>query len=141
MIDTYILNTLIVATAVLVHYEMLYRLGRVIPSLTVRHRSRVLIALCGALAAHIVEVWIFAAGYFLTLHLDGYGRLVGNFDGTFLDCVYFSFTTYTTLGIGDIHPEGDIRFLAGLEGLTGFLLITWTASFMFMEMTRYWKRQ
>lgn len=140
MPETYVFNTAIVALAVLVHYEMLYRLGQVIPRLTMRHRLRVLIALFGALAAHVVEVWIFAFGYHVMLRLNGYGDLVGNFNDTLLDCVYFSFTTYTTLGIGDIEPIGDIRFLAGLEGLTGFLLITWTASFLFVEMTRYWKR-
>lgn len=77
---------------------------------------------------------------FLLLRLDHYGSLVGHFNGSLLDCVYFSFTTYTTLGIGDIEPHGPLRFLAGLEALTGFLLITWTASFMFVEMSRNWKQ-
>lgn len=140
MFNLYLINALIVATAVLVHYEMLYRLAMVIPQLTVRARLRVLVALFGALAAHVVEVWIFAVSYYGLVHLDGYGALTGNFGGSLMDCVYFSFTTYTTLGIGDIQPIGDIRFLVGLEGLTGFLLITWTASFMFLEMSRYWKR-
>ena len=29
---------------------------------------------------------------------------------------------------------GDVRFLAGLEALTGLVLITWSASFLFIEM-------
>lgn len=139
MTTVYVLNTLIVAGAVLVHYEMLSRLGPLIPRLTVQHRLRVLIALFGSLIAHVIEVWIFGMGFFTLLQLEGYGQLAGNFDGSVLDCVYFSFTTYTTLGIGDIEPLGHIRFLAGLEALTGFLLITWTASFMFTEMSRNWQ--
>lgn len=99
-----------------------------------------LIALCGSLVAHVVEVWIFALSFYSLISVGGYSTLAGNFDGSLLDCVYFSFTTYTTLGIGDIEPLGLLRFLAGLEGLTGFLLITWTASFMFMEMSRNWKQ-
>ena len=67
-----------------------------------------------------------------------WGTLAGTFEGTFFDCVYFSFTSYTTLGTGDIEPFGDIRFLTGLESLTGLVLITWTASFLYLEMTRYW---
>ena len=55
-----------------------------------------------------------------------------------MDCVYFSFTTFTTLGFGDIHPLGPIRFLTGIEALTGLVLITWTASFLFLEMQRHW---
>jgi hypothetical protein len=65
--------------------------------------------------------------------------LQGNFDGSLIDCSYFSFTTYTTLGFGDIQPIGDLRFLIGMESLTGLVLITWTASFLFLEMNRYWK--
>ena len=71
---------------------------------------------------------------------DGWGTLEGNFGGSLLDCVYFSFTTYTTLGFGDVVPHGDLRYLTGLESLTGLLLITWTASFLYLEMTRYWDR-
>ena len=66
------------------------------------------------------------------------GSLIGNFNGTLLDCVYFSFTTFTTLGFGDIEPNGRLRFLTGIESLTGLVLITWTASFLYFEMQRYW---
>jgi hypothetical protein len=48
---------------------------------------------------------------------------------------------YTSLGIGDIVPVGNLRFLAGLETLTGLVLITWTASFMYIEMQRFWERR
>jgi hypothetical protein len=48
--------------------------------------------------------------------------------------------TYTTVGYGDFVPTGAIRFLCGVEALAGFVLITWSASFMFIEMQRYWGR-
>ena len=57
----------------------------------------------------------------------------------FLDSVYFSAVCYTTLGLGDIVPSGAIRFLVGTEALTGFVLITWSASFTFVEMQRFWR--
>jgi hypothetical protein len=41
---------------------------------------------------------------------------------TFADCLYFSIITYTTVGYGDIHAIGDLRFLAGIEGLVGLTL-------------------
>jgi hypothetical protein len=55
-----------------------------------------------------------------------------------MDSVYFSFTTFTTIGFGDITPIGPLKFLTGLEALTGLVLITWTASFLFIEMQKYW---
>ncbi|MFZ3088359.1 MAG: potassium channel family protein [Methylotenera sp.] len=73
------------------------------------------------------------------IHQDGFGTLQGSFDKSLMDCSYFSFVSYTTLGFGDIVAKGDIRFLAGLEALTGLVLITWTASFMFIEMQKLWK--
>ena len=46
--------------------------------------------------------------------------------------------TSTTLGYGDIEPFGILRFLTGIEALAGLVLITWSASFLFVEMQRYW---
>jgi hypothetical protein len=131
-------NIMVIATAVVVHYELLYRFTVAMPYLNVRHRFRILFGVFAALLAHALEVWIFAVSYFWMHHTEGWGHFEGNFDGTLLDCAYFSFTTFTTLGIGDIAPHGELRYLVGLEALTGFVLITWTASFLYLEMTRYW---
>ncbi len=131
-------NVMVIAVVVIVHYEFLYRLTVVMPSLKVRHRFRIVFGVFGALAAHALEIWVFALSYFWMHHAQGWGHFEGNFQGTLLDCAYFSFTTYTTLGFGDIAPHGEVRYLVGLEALTGFVLITWTASFLYLEMTRYW---
>jgi hypothetical protein len=96
------------------------------------------LGVCGALLAHAVEVWIFAVAYYVMHRMPGWGELQGNFNGSLMDSVYFSFTTFTTLGFGDIQPIGHLRYLTGIESLTGLVLITWTASFLFVEMQRYW---
>lgn len=66
------------------------------------------------------------------------GSLLGG-DKSILTYAYFSTTTYTTLGYGDIIPTGPLRFLASVEALTGFLLVTWSASFTYLEMQRFWR--
>ena len=124
--------------AVGIHYEMLNWLSIKVPVLAVRNRSRVLFALMGAILAHLVEIWLFAFAYYFIIYYEKMGALEGNFDGSLLDCFYFSITTYTTVGYGDIAPLGDVRFLAGLEALLGLVLITWTASFLFVEMQKFW---
>ncbi len=58
-----------------------------------------------------------------------------------MNFVYFSITNYTTDGHGDIKPFGHFRFTAGIEAITGLLLITWSASFMFVEMTKFWEEE
>jgi hypothetical protein len=108
------------------------------PRLKVRHRFRIVFGVIAALMAHAIEIWIFAAVMYLMHHAEGWGSLAGDFDGSLAACVYYSFASYTTLGLGDIAPLGEIRFVTGLESLTGLVLITWTASFLYLEMTRYW---
>jgi hypothetical protein len=138
MITIVVVNCLVVLAVVLVHYEFLYRVTRLIPVMTMRHRYRIVIGVFTALTAHAAEIWIFAIPYYLVLRIGKWGYLQGNFDGSFMDCVYFSFTTYTTLGFGDIEPIGNVRYLTGIESLTGLVLITWTASFLYFEMQRHW---
>jgi hypothetical protein len=140
VITVFAVNLVVIGIAVMIHYEFMYRFTLLMPRVRVRHRFRIVLGVFGALTAHAVEVWIFAASFFYMHNADGWGALRGNFEGSLLDCVYFSFTTYTTLGTGDIEPIGDLRFLTGLESLTGLLLITWTASFLYLEMSRYWDR-
>jgi hypothetical protein len=40
-----------------------------------------------------------------------------------------------------VTPYGSVRLLAGVEALNGLLLIAWSASFLYLEMERYWKRR
>jgi hypothetical protein len=134
-----IINSLIIGIAVLIHFEALNLLSLLLPRLKVKHRSRVLFGVFGALLAHIIEIWLFAFAYYFKIHSNYFGKLEGRFDNSLMDCSYFSFTAYTSLGFGSMEPIGDIRFLAGLEALTGLLLITWTASFIFLEMQKSWK--
>lgn len=138
MLGIYLVNSLLIMLAVLVHYEILRLLSIFIPSLNIAHRLRIVVSIYGALCAHVAEVWLFGIGYYYMLRAQSFGSLQGNFNGSLLDCVYFSFTNYTSLGYGDIEPLGDIRFTAGLESLTGLVLIGWTASFLYVEMSRFW---
>ena len=91
-------------------------------------------------------MWITAGATALTSLLlgpvvDRIGRRGPVALGSLLFAIAFSFTTFTTLGFGDIVPHGDLRFLTGIESLTGLVLITWTASFLYLEMQRYWNSE
>ena len=54
------------------------------------------------------------------------------------DFLYFSVTTYTSLGFGDHLPLSHSRLLAGVQALTGLMLIGWSVSFTYLAMERYW---
>lgn len=134
-----IINSCLVAAAVLIHFEVLNLLSIIIPKFPIKRRLSILLGVFGALIAHVIEIWVFAFGFYFMVLTSKFGALTGNFNNTLLDCAYFSFTCYTSLGFGDIQPVGNLRFLSGLEALTGLVLIAWTASFMFIEMQKLWK--
>lgn len=140
MLVTILFNLGVIALVVVLHYEALRYLSNLLMKLNLPGRLPVLLSVPGVLVAHAAEVWIFAFAYYIQLTMFDNGTLVGA-DGTLLDCAYFSFSTYTSLGIGDIYPVGHIRFHAGLEALVGLVMIGWTASFLYVEMERYWNNK
>jgi hypothetical protein len=134
-------NCIIVTVVVVIHYELLRRISTLLPRMTILYNLRIAVGVIGVLIAHAIEVWVFALSYYLMVKAGGGGTFEGNFQGTIGDCAYFSFTTFTTLGFGDIVPFGPIRYLTGIESLTGLVLITWSASYLYFEMQRFWEFQ
>ena len=132
----------IVVTAVLLHYEASALLSRFVTVTRLPQRPRMLVLIFGLLAAHVAEIWLFGIGGWLLLGVPGSGTLVGAAEhDRLLDVIYFSATSYTTLGYGDVAPVGHVRFLFSTEALTGLVLITWSASLTFLEMQRHWERK
>lgn len=129
----------ILTACVWLHYEVLSACSRLLPQVTQRRRRRVLILIFVVLITHVAEIWLFALGYYLLALNPAFGALTGLPTSTLPDFVYFSAMTYTTVGFGDAVPIGAIRFLAGLEGLAGLVLIGWSASYTYIEMQRDWR--
>jgi hypothetical protein len=133
--------TLVVVTAcVSVHYEGLRGLSSWASNTGIRPRSRILVLIFGILSLHVVEVWLFALGYAGLLQFPEFGQIAGGGPLSLIDYVYFSAVSFTTLGFGELVPQGHVRLLTGMEGLVGLTMITWSASFTFLEMQRFWGR-
>jgi Ion channel len=133
-----IIGLLLVTVTVLLHYELLQFAAGLPDKLTFPTRPRILIVLAVVLAAHVLEASLYAAAFYvMQTHLQ-IGALVGHLEGDLLDYFYFSIATYTTLGIGDVHPSGLMRFVAGIEALNGLVLIGWSASFTYLTMEQFW---
>jgi len=93
------------------------------------------------LGAHIVEIAIFALGLFIGAALDGDIALaLEGWRHTHLDLWYYSATFYTSLG-GERPPVPGVRLFVACEALTGLILITWTASFLFLLMQQAWGQE
>jgi hypothetical protein len=132
---------LTVAACVLVHYEGLSLLSRGLMARHARHpRRKVLFGVLGVLGLHGVEIWMFGGAMWGVTRVEGAGHLTGDVAPTLLDAVYLSAMNYTTVGAIDVSPEGPLRLLTGVTALAGFVMITWSASFIFLEMERFWRR-
>jgi hypothetical protein len=112
-------------------------LSTFVPDLKVAVRIKVLVVVIGCFVAHTIEVWLYA-GAFLLIFKSGLGSLKGQVDESFADFLYFSATSYSTMGIGDVYPTGALRLISGIEGINGLFLIAWSTSFTYFVMDRLW---
>lgn len=135
---TVFLTTIAVVSCVTLHYEGLRFLSDKLPMPRTHHRRRIIILIFSLLMIHIAEIWLFGVGYFIAQEIDGFGAFAGDVKLGIFDCVYYSASVFTTLGFGDIVPVGPIRFMTGVEAVSGLTLITWSASYTLMEMLKTW---
>lgn len=60
---------------------------------------------------------------------------------SFSDALYFSATTWTTLGYGDVSPTGSVRLLTSIQALTGLSTLPVLASVIWLYCERrLWKK-
>ena len=143
------LTAFLTALVVLVRYEGLKWLarhygprtsGRARATGARKQRAGFVGLIFALLALHLVEIWCYGIAYYWLEQQPGMGFVHGAHGiSSLFDAVFFSSTLYTTLGLGDLSPVGPIRLLVGMEAVTGLLLITWSASFTYLEMTRVWQ--
>lgn len=132
------IGSVLVAATIFIHYESLRLTSGIVPRLRLPLRMRVLWIVATCFAAHSVEVWIYAFT-FDALNAAGLGRLEGaHADNSFAEYLYFSVTSYSTLGFGDVYPIGTFRIISGIEALNGLFLIAWSTSFTYLTMEKLW---
>lgn len=132
-----IIAGIVVTICVILHYEALRFLSRTVGA-HVHQSIGVLVVMLGLLFAHVVEIMVFALTYLAMQHSTKLGYIAGLSENNLLDLMYYSSVVYTTVGFGDMIPIGAIRILTAAEGLAGFAMITWSASFTFLAMQRLW---
>lgn len=142
MLVTLAATAFLVSICFFLHLSVMQYLARLIYNREDAFKHPLLIVIFTLFAAHLIEVLLYAIGLSI-LDFAGKGTLQGAIvggPGWFVDHFYFSIASYTTLGIGDIIPSGDIRIVAGIEALNGLVLVAWSASFTYLVMERLWGR-
>jgi hypothetical protein len=128
-----------ILVVVLMHQETLTFITRwFLPRFSQPKRWHVAATVIILISAHVGEIVLYGTGLYVVGEIWGMGGLSGDGEPNYKTYLYFSFASYTSLGIGDIFPKGALRFLTGVEALLGLLMIGWTASFLYLEMRTFW---
>lgn len=128
------LASLLVALTISVHLAGLTVLLRLLR----RHRARrpddnvhlhdgigILAAGFGLFALHSIEIWAYATLYAVAGALR-----------TFEEALYFSTSTYATIGYGDVVLAPGWRVLGAIEGANGVILLGWSTAFFVAVVSR-----
>lgn len=127
----------LIGLSTVIHYEVLRLVNRWLPRLRIPSRTKLLVVMFAAFFAHALEIAVYGAVVFALVKYGDVGSLAGR-PFSFVNCMYFSAETYTSLGFGDLTPTGPLRLIAGVEALNGLLLIGWSASYAYIAMERFW---
>ncbi len=112
---------------VLIHW--LARVRRVLESPSMPRRVALLLRLfLGIVMLHLIQVGLWAVVFWQAQELPNLET-----------ALYFSLATYTTIGFGDVVVGPGWRVLAGIEGLTGILLVGWSTAFVFAVVNRMYE--
>ena len=126
--------TMMVSLTVLIHFVglsiLLALINRYRPSASqasniVGNAMAILGAAFGLFALHGLEIWTYAFLY--------YGMTAF---GTFEEALYFSTTTYSTIGYGDLVLPPTSRLIGAIEGANGIILLGWSTAFFFAVVDR-----
>ncbi len=128
----------LLASTIAVHYEVLRITSARMTHMRIAPRMRIILMLTAALFSHLVHVFIYATAFYFLEKWAALGTIEGPAGHEFSDAFYFSITSYTTLGIGDLYPTGQLRLLSGLEALNGLVMVGWTASMTYLYMEKFW---
>lgn len=128
MIANFVLAGLMVGATVTIHFGGLLALLWVL-----RHRVHpqhtresaaiqgavILFVVLGLVGIHTIEIWLYAALYLLLGAMPD-----------FETALYFSTTSFTTIGYGDVVLGERWRLLGAIEGANGLLMFGWSTAFL-----------
>jgi hypothetical protein len=134
MIGNLALATLMVGLTVIIHFAGLLALMWLLRARGHRFRAHesavgqgaaIVFVVLGLVAIHTIEIWFYGVVYF------SLGALPD-----FESALYFSTTSFTTIGYGDVVLDPKWRLFGAIEGANGLLLFGWSTAFLFAVTAR-----
>lgn len=137
MLPNLFLALLLTVVSVVVHLAGLFALlhflrrnarrvnGALTRPMLLRQFMLMVVTALGIFAIHFTEIWLYALGYVSVGALED-----------FTTALYFSASSYSTLGYGDVVLSPNWRLFSAFEGVTGLVLIGWSSAFLLSVTSR-----
>jgi hypothetical protein len=127
----------LIVLGVVIFYEVLARLWIMLPKLEGRPRAQILSTILATFIGHTAVVWLFGVAYYALANFTDFGKLGGVEEHHLLNYIYFSGVTYSSLGLGDVYPKGDLRLMISVEAILGLILIGWSITVTYLATEKY----
>ena len=126
-------GAVLIAVTVLIHavcLEGIIKVWRAVSiEVEVRWRAITLsLTIIGIFASHIIQIWVWAIFYFFVEEIQ-----------TWESALYFSTSSYTTVGYGDLILSEEWRLLGSIEAINGMILFGWSTAFLFAGVRRIYE--
>ena len=138
MITQMAIGAVLIAITVLIHAVALDRLMKILShtshvifrqfKLNWRMVTLMFTVLC-VFFSHIVQIWLWA---FFYLSVDAFSNLE--------EALYYSTSTFTTVGYGDVLLPQEWRLLGAFQSANGFMVFGWGTAFIFEVMSKLYER-
>jgi hypothetical protein len=115
----------------MLHMGGLELLRRTKPKQEKHRHLGLLFTFWGLAMLHMAEIGVAASLLAFLLSIPGNGSLSQGFGSTAADYIYFAGVSFGTLGYTQLEAHGAIRLLIMMISLSGFMLITWSATFIY----------
>jgi hypothetical protein len=135
----FLLGFALVGALGLAHHYGLLAVRLLRPDPDGRPHAAILAVFLGLLVLHALEILAFAAIYRVLLAWGALGGLGGGYDGSWGGVIYFSGMSFATLGYTQIEAAGPIRMINMMQSLGGFMVLTWSATFLYSVCERAWR--
>ena len=121
------------------HHYGLLAVRAVKPRSDNKRGAAIVVTFLGLLVLHTVEIVAFAGAYEVLLTWGALGDFGEAYDGSWEGLIYFSGVNFATLGYTQIETTGSIRIINMMQSLGGFMVLTWSATFLYSVSERAWQ--
>jgi hypothetical protein len=83
------------------------------------------LTIIGIFFAHVIQIWVWAIFYYFVEEMQ-----------TWESALYFSTSSFTTVGYGDLLLSEEWRLLGSIEAINGMILFGWSTAFIFAGVRR-----